>query len=105
MGYGTVTAAPFDILAILETLRVSAMTHRLAALYVVIGWPCFLILLLCWPMMCVVYLPMQGHWSGLYFRFVFLRMMHTVYVQVAVARAVATVLFALFCVCFGTQQR
>ena len=35
----------------------------------------------------------------------FLRMMHTLYVPVAVARAVATVLFALFCVCFGTQQR
>jgi len=46
---------------------VSVMTHRLAALYVVIGWPCFLILLLCWPMMCVFHLPMQGHWCGLYF--------------------------------------
>ncbi len=39
------------------------------------------------------------------FSFCFLRMMHTLYVPVAVARAVATVLFALFCVCFGTQQR
>ena len=57
MGYGTVTAT-LDILAIFETLKVSAMTHRLAALYVVSEWPCFLILLLCWPMMCVVYLPM-----------------------------------------------
>ena len=49
---------------------------------------------------------MKGHWRGLYVLFaLFGRMMHTLYVPVAVATAVATVLFALFCVCFGTQQR
>ena len=83
---------------------VSAMTHRLAALYVVRDWPCLLFFVLADDVYTVFVNARALAWF-VFSCCSFLRMMHILYVPVAVARAVATVLFALFCVCFGTQQR